>query len=42
MKTINLLYFSYSLCIFLQGIAINISNLIVNIKSLEALNNLLL
>ncbi len=41
-KTINLLYFSCSLCIFLQEVIVNINNLVVNIRFLKVLNNLLL
>jgi len=39
---INILCFSYFLCIFLQEVVISIDSLAINIKSLEALDNLLL
>jgi len=41
-KMINILCFSYFLSIFLQEVVISIDSLAINIKSLEAPDNLLL
>jgi len=41
-KIINILCFSYFLCILLQEVVISIDSLAISIKSLEALDNLLL